>query len=640
MRMCSGVCGSKCSEQTLLPEKHLLFAANRFKRRLFLNPFRRFFMKLPSPGFLLHALWQACRRFPGTMVCAVAAVAAVFELIGAPDMARENSLVRLWLPFQLGLPLMTGLVALSESKGWDEKRGWLLQGLGMVVLAGCWFLFDPSQPSFEYLGLPRYITLLFVAHLFVAIAPYVSVRSVRDFWEYNRELFAHIIIGGVFTLILFAGLSLAILAVDQLFDINIQERVYLRLFVLLAGVFNTAYFLFHFPKQYEFAEADAGYNAVFKNLCKFILIPIVLLYFLILYAYGTKILITWNLPRGWVSSLVLGFSVAGIFTYLLNFYLPQYDESAHVRGYKKWFWWVVLPLTVLLFVAIGKRIGDYGVTEGRFLVAHLGVWLAVTCLYFLFSKHDNIKFIPISLALFGAVFAFGPLNAFKVSVRSQAGILENLFEKNGRWKDGRLVQGASDVPPEEVAQISSALRFLHQRDALRRMSWLPMPLDSFPNVISAYDAAEQIMAWASIQSKEQKRKPAFLNVVVPAPLLTADIRGFDSFHQIDLYPRTNEKPKAGDFFGISDNQKAFEWKEVRAGKVSLVESFDLQPALRQWWEKGQHTGYLELDASHSTLNFAGKKGSLRLLLQDADVRKENDTLSLRHLKGYLFVKRK
>ncbi|MBK7936853.1 MAG: DUF4153 domain-containing protein [Lewinellaceae bacterium] len=297
--------------------------------------------------------------------------------------------------------MLTGLVAFAESADWGEKRGWLLQAAGLIALAVYWFVLDPKSEAFEYVGIPRFMVLLLTAHLFTAVAPYLNKRSVADFWEYNRELFANIVIGGVFTMILFAGLALAILAVDQLFDLHIRsERVYPRLFVLLAGVFNTSYFLFHFPQKYEFSDADAGYNAVFKNLCKYILIPIVGLYFLILYTYGGKIIATWSLPRGWVSSLVLGFSVAGIFTYLLNFYLPEHDDSAWARAFKRWFWWIQLPLTALLFVAVARRIGDYGVTEMRFLVAHLGVWLALTCLYFLFSKHDNIKYIPISLGLF------------------------------------------------------------------------------------------------------------------------------------------------------------------------------------------------------------------------------------------------
>lgn len=571
------------------------------------------------------------------MLCAIVGVAVLFALIESGS--EEHILAPLWMVCQLGLPLLTGVVVFSESKGWAAERGWLLQAAGLVALIGYSFLLDTKAPSFEYVAVPKYLTLLIIAHLFVAVAPYLNRRSVRDFWEYNRELFANIIIGAVFTLILYVGLALAILAVDQLFDLNIRERVYMRLFFVLAGIFNTTYFLFHFPKQYEFEQTDAGYTAVFKNLCKYILIPIVGLYFLILYAYGGKILATWNLPRGWVGSLVLGFSVAGIFTYLLNFYLPEHDDSAHVRAYKKWFWWVLLPLTVLLFVAIGRRISDYGVTEPRFLVAHLGVWLAATCLYFLLSKHDNIKFIPISLGLFGLVFAFGPLNAFNVAERSQAGILKSLLEKNGRWKDGKLAQGTSEIPKDEETQITSALRFLDQRDALRRMDWLPMPVDSFPQNRYAYDAASRIAEWANISASDRRNAGGYLNIASEVPYLSIDIQGFGSFHPLELYARSNENPGEGYFFRISENQKFLEWQQAQAGKVSLVESFDMQPAMRKWLAAGQN-GYLSLPKSDATFDLAGRKGTVRLSVRNADVQEEKGEVKLSHLGGYLFLKKR
>lgn len=599
-------------------------------------------MKLPSPGFLLNAFFQASRRFPGAMLCAIAGVVTVIAYISPNGGAEERYLERLWMVFQLGLPFLTGLVAFSESKAWDEKRGWLLQGLGLLVLAGCWVLFDPSAPAFEYVGLPRYFVLVVTAHLFVAAAPYLNQLSVRDFWEYNRELFANIIIGVVFTLILFAGLGLAILAVDQLFDLNIDHKIYGKLFVVLAGVFNTTYFLFHFPEKYEFASADTGYNAIFKNLCKFILIPIVGLYFLILYTYGGKILAMWSLPRGWVSSLVLGFSVAGIFTYLLNFYLPEHDDSAHVRGYKKWFWWVVLPPTVLLFVAIGKRISDYGVTEERFLVAHLGVWLAATCLYFLFSKHDNIKFIPISLGLFALVFAFGPLSAFKVSERSQVGILKNLLEKNGRWKEGRMVQGTSPVPKEEVWQIISALEFLERRDALSHLTWLPMPVDSFmaTNPYGTYGVAGRIAAWAGVDVNEA-RADTYLNIGVgDFQFAEVDVRGFSTFYKVALDTGADKDPASdGNFFKLSDDGKRVEWEKTKTGKARLVETFDLQPILSKWTTQAQNY-YLHLSQSEATFDLVGKKGTLRIIVQNASVDKSSSIAKLNYLEGFLFLKEK
>jgi len=319
--------------------------------------------------------------------------------------------------------------------------------------------------------------------------------------------------------------------------------------------------------------------------------------------------------------------------------LPEHDDSAHVRGYKKWFWWVLLPLTVLFFVAIAKRIGDYGVTEPRFLVAHLGVWLAVTCLYFLFSKHDNIKFIPISLGLFALVFAFGPLNAFKVSERSQVGILKNLLEKNGRWKDGRMVQGTSPVPKEEVWQIISALEYLDRRNALPRMAWLPMPVDSFPKSSKTYSDAGRIAAWAGVDVNEA-RADTYLNIGVDdGPFAAMDVRGFSTFYKIHLGEYHSEKPTDGNLFYLSQKGDRLEWQQAKAGKINLVESFDLQPVLRKWTTQSE-TYYLQLPRSEAFFELTGSKSKIRIDVNSASVDKSNDEPKLSSLEGYLFLKEK
>jgi len=595
-------------------------------------------MKLPSPGFLLDAFSGVCRRFPGAMLCAAVGVTMVFIVIDHPSVKDGDWVLKTWLACQLGLPLLTGLVAFAESGGRGERRAWLLQGAGLALLAGYWFLLDPKAASFDYVGLPRFLVLLLTAHLFAAVAPYLNSRPVTDFWEYNRELFANIVIGAVFTLILFAGLALGIMAVDQLFDLKVDYRIYPKLFILLAGVFNTAYFLYHFPQKYEFSDADAGYNAVFKNLCKYILIPIVGLYFLILYAYSGKIIFTWNLPRGWVSSLVLGFAVAGIFTYLLNFYLPEYDDSAWVRAYRRWFWWIQLPLTALLFVAIACRIRDYGVTELRFLVAHLGIWLAVTCLYFLFSKRDNIKFIPISLGLFALTFAFGPFNAFRVSERNQAKILENLLQKNGRLENGRLKQDTAAVGAEEASRIKSALLFLERRDALRDAPWLPMPLDKFPKIAGVYTRADAIAAWMGIETKEQLAENEYLPVrSTKLPFEGIDVKGFSSFYKIGL--NTPGEKRTGYFFNLSDDGLHLDWKQAKSGRVVTVESFDLQPVLRKWLSL-KNPGDAEVTVDDNWFDLPGRKGSLRVYFTEAVINQGSPAKKFQSFKSYVFLKEK
>lgn len=592
-------------------------------------------MRLPSPGFLFAAFWQVCLRFPGAMMATVLGTVACFSLVDASHATEsEDFYTRSWMVCQLGLPFLTALVIYAESRSWSKQRQILLQLLGFVSLIGCWFWLDVEAMDFNQKVIPQYITLLLIGHLAVAVAPYLNNRPVRDFWEYNREVFANLIVGFAFTLILYAGLALAILAIDHLFGTNIQELVYAKLFILLVGIFNTSYFLYHFPSQYSFEEAEGNaYNLVFRNLCKYILIPIVILYFVILYAYSAKIGLEWSLPKGWVSSLVLGFSVAGIFTYLLNFYLPEEDGSLLVKGFKRWFWWVLLPLAGLLLLAIGKRIGDYGVTEERFLVAQLGVWLAAACLYFLFSKNDNLKFIPISLALIALLWAFGPLNAFSVSQRSQTRILTGILERNGRFENGKMKAGKSPLTDPERDQAGSAILYLKERNALKDL--LPQPADS------AWLEYEGLMKWLGLNIPAESSITS-LSISNLEDYITLNIKGFDLAYQLEFQPGQEKEPReSGNIFQLSKDGKMLEWRQMKDGRNILLELYSLEPAILKWLEKQdkeEASTFVRLPVQERTVQLSGRKASIRLIPENLEIEVVGSDKRLKYCHGWLLFK--
>lgn len=602
-------------------------------------------MKLPSLSLLADAFVGALRRFPLTMLSAAIACGALIWLVEDGD----DPAVKLWLPAQIGLPLFTALTALGESFGWKGVRFWISQVVAAGLLVLYYFQLDPGKTNFELVDLPQYMGFLAIAHLLSAAAPYLKRSRVEDFWEFNKTLFANFIVGAVYTLILHAGLALAILAVDQLFDLHIDHEIYLHLFFVLGLIFFTAFFLHHFPQDYETQDDEHAYTTVFVNLCKFILIPIVGLYFLILYVYGGKIIAMWELPRGWVSSLVIGFSIAGIFTYLLNYRLPAFDSSDAVRLYHKWFWPVLLPLTILLFVAIGRRISDYGITEERFYVAHTGVWLLAMGLYFLFSKSDNIKFIPLSLAVFILVAVAGPFSANCVARHSQVTIIRELLTKNGRFDGTRVQKRSTTLSGEDADRIISAMSYLEARDALDDIQpWLPMHHDSFPeaddNYSYAYNSASRIAYWLNIKQftniTADGKETLNLSVNKVTSEAYTDIRGYAEYFEINVmdtrnYSAATVRPKR--YFQLSaDKGKLVLVNNTNTTSVP-IDSFSMLPVLQKWFTEGSN-GYLSIAPENSTVELQGTKHKALFLLRDGNVYRQKDTLSIDYLNGTMFVK--
>jgi Domain of unknown function (DUF4153) len=535
-------------------------------------------IKLPSINFLGAAFLKAWQRFPLSMIAAIVGTLAMIQQLEVDREYKEIPL-RIFMSALLALPLCTGVTAWAESRKITLSFQLIVQAIAIGISVFFYFYLNFEAIGLEHKQLPRYFVSLAIAHLWVSFSPYIKNESVEDFWEYNKQLFGNYIIGAAYTLLLYAGIAVAHLAVNELFNLDLNSDNYAKLFFLLAGIFNTAYFLFHFPKDYQFDRSESAYNASFFNLCKYILVPIIGLYFLILYAYSAKIGLTWSLPHGWVSSLVIGFAAAGIFTWLISYLLPdQIAEKSIINNYRKWFWLVLFPLIGLLYVAIGKRIMDYGVTEARFLVAHIGAWLLLCCIFFVIVKSNDLKFIPMSLAAFMLVGIVGPFSAFESSKRSQTKILEQILTKDGMLVGGKVKDGKCTEPEKVI----SAIRFLENRNALEKIQpWFKVNFDSMSNVSNRADKTSII---ANILKIETSSSPQdFMNswsINSESNLKSIVISGFDEFTSINWYDYNNEKGTR-DIFMLNAEGTKLEYRTLdNNDQPILSEVFDLQPFMK------------------------------------------------------------
>ncbi len=583
----------------------------------------------------IDAFFKACRRFPAAMACAAVFTGAFIRLIFEGE--EDTQAVALMLGALMGLPLCIGLVALSEYLFWADWRKYAAHLLGLFLAAGCYFWLQPSRADWEEVQIPRFALLFLAAHLWTAAVPFFARGgSVEDFWEYNKRLMTHFVTGAVYGGVLFLGLTLALAAINALFDLHWSSRIYGYLFALLAGMFQTTFFLYHFPQKSRLNDAETGYPELLRNLCQYVFVPLVGLYFLILYAYSAKILLSWQLPRGWVSSLVLGFSVAGIFTYLITHRFPQYFESRWVSLFQKRFWWVLGPMTVLLLIAIGRRISDYGVTPERYLVAHTGVWLAVTCLYFLWPKGRDIRFIPLSLMLFIVPAVVGPISAFQVSQRSQRGILKSLFEKHRAFEEkGTLKRDLSYLPEEDRERIRSIVSFLSEQDALHLLAdWLPEPLHVItPDSLSTFERSQVLLERLRLSQPSIRESLYVYTNAAVQPLTGGDIAGFRAFFWINVGETPPARVEKSPYFALSSNGNAL--IVGLNGIKSRQDTLDFRNYFAQWQTIAQ-TSDGTLPEHLSRLDWTIGRRQYRLFIREMWL--SRDPSRIQQLNGVLFLK--
>ena len=324
---------------------------------------------------------------------------------------------------------LTILLSLAFYLFAENRIGCLLKNILNVLLIACvaWFTFTLQKPVVE----AEIIRILVLGVSFgaaVFFAPYITGKRPLEFWNYVLNVIYQLITAYVFAGVLMAGLSLALLSLDKLFGMNIPDNSYGYLSVLCFVLFGSVYFLSSMPRLSKSEEEKTvEFPKIYKILGLYILLPILGIYILILYVYLAKIIVTWELPNGWVSWLV---SILGIVGYLtISLIHPIYlkGENKPAKLFTRFFPIILLPLLILMFVGIMRRLSDYGITINRLYVLLLNLWLFGVSIYLFITRTRQVKWIYISFAAIAFLFSVGPWSVFSITKHTLKSELTRLY---------------------------------------------------------------------------------------------------------------------------------------------------------------------------------------------------------------------
>lgn len=396
-------------------------------------------MKLPSFSYLISNARKSFYRFPLTLLTsAVAVVVGIYLVENERHVKNFFPYINLMLTASIGIPLFFSASIISAKKKLDKKKHRLLMLLVVVLLTAIYFSL-PGADSTHNTALPyiKYAIYNITAHLFVSFIPFAFSQQINGFWQHNKVLFIRIFTSALFSGVLFVGLSLALVALKLLFEIDIHEKLYMDIYIFIAGIFNTWFFLSGIPDDFDELDSLHEYPKGLKIFAQYILLSLLAIYLVILYFYGGKIMLSWDWPKGIVSYLIICVSILGTLTFLLLYPYGNLEGNEWIKKSSKLFYVILIPLLLLLFMAILMRIDDYGITVKRYVVLFLGVWLSVVCIYTMMGK-TNIKFIPVSLAIMLLLMSFGPWGMFSVSEHYQVKRLKAILEKASILKNGKI----------------------------------------------------------------------------------------------------------------------------------------------------------------------------------------------------------
>ncbi|HLP15965.1 MAG TPA: DUF4153 domain-containing protein, partial [Bacteroidota bacterium] len=418
-------------------------------------------MKLPSISRAATDARDTFRRFPLVIIDAIIGTICGLILIDAPDPSRPSVLIQIVFGAVLGFPLLTGCAITFEKLKWEKSRSLIVQ-LAAVVCVGLYAMTVPQDlgAAPEIHGF-RLLMLTTGMVLMVFAAPYlVGHESERGYWNFCKTIILRILTAALYAVVLWGGLAIALAALDNLFGVEVPPKRYGELWACINGIFSTWFVLAGVPKEPDRLDDAREYPKGLKIFSQYILFPLVLVYLVILYAYLGKILFAWNWPQGWVSGLILGFIATGFVSLLLLHPIRDRIENVWMNTASRWFYVIIIPMIIMLFLAVWRRVSEYGFTEGRYLGIAAVVWLCVVTPYFIFSSKKKILFLASSLCMAVFVVSVGPWGMFAVSEKSQVNRLEELLIENHILVDGHVQSRHDSLRIETTRRINSIIGYL------------------------------------------------------------------------------------------------------------------------------------------------------------------------------------
>ena len=408
---------------------------------------------------ILPNMKKGIERFPLTIFCGIIVFLLSVYVLETSD-TNNNRFIEEVLKFIflmiLCIPL-TAALELVREKYFSGKNKWIIRALNaMITLAFIvfyrfYYLYEVGKELF-FDNSEKLLATGIIFFLFFLLAPIIGKKDEEE--KYFQSVIVDKAVTVLFSVVLFLGLTVVFLTVDGLSLIKLEGKIYVETWLFVVFVFAMIFFASKLKKVDENLE-EYEIHKVFKFLIYFIIIPLITIYTGILYIYFGKMLITRSWPQGLVSHLILWYTIFSLFIMIMVTPMTKKDPVAKV--FKKYFPFASIPLLALSIVSISKRISQYGVTELRYFIVLLGIWLIFCMVSSIFKARLSV--ILISLIAVVYISVFSPINNRRITIMSQNKRLERILIKHGLLKDGKLVKN-SGLNENQKYEITDVLNYI------------------------------------------------------------------------------------------------------------------------------------------------------------------------------------
>ena len=423
---------------------------------------------------ILPDMKKGVERFPLTILCGIIVFLLSVYVIENSDMKNHNLLSEIHKMLTLiGLSLpLTAALELIREKYLSDKNKCIIRVLNVVItvifIIFYRFYYMNGKDKAGILILNNIEKLIATGIIFFLLFLLVPIIGKKDEEEkYFQSVVVDKTVTILYSMVLFLGLTAVFLTVDGLSLIKLKEQIYIEIWLFVVFVFAMIFFASKLKKVDENLE-EYEIHKIFRFLIYFIVIPLITIYTGILYIYFGKMLITKSWPQGLVSHLILWYTIFSLFIMIMV--TPMREKDLVAKIFKNYFPFISVPLLILSIVSISKRISQYGVTELRYFIVLLGIWLIFCMVSSIFKARLSV--ILISLIAVVYISVFSPVNNRRITIMSQNKRLERILIKHGLLKDGKLVKN-SGLNENQKYEITDVLNYIlgirDKKDGVRNL---------------------------------------------------------------------------------------------------------------------------------------------------------------------------
>lgn len=302
---------------------------------------------------------------------------------------------------------MTKLASIVE----DKRKAKMLNIATQVLLVVEWaYMYWQDSIHILHLSTPCALVLTSIAS--VALFPVIGKCKDSVLWNNAKKLILDLLIAtfgaaGV-SLCLVIAFFLLYVPLSLMTDLKFPTLLLEVIGLILPFVFGMLDFLRREPtgqKLISFKEKVSAFQDYHKMLLGLFAYAI-----LVMYLYMLIIVCSFELPRGYISLICSTLTAFGLLCYILIANTKINEKGKIWECIYTHIPLLLLPLQILITIAIGRRINDYGVTILRCYIVLLNLWSYAICIYLVMRKGKNLWMIPITFIVTYFIFTATPLS--------------------------------------------------------------------------------------------------------------------------------------------------------------------------------------------------------------------------------------